>query len=39
MTRARTAIFMTRPMICAAFTTVAAARRVPSSFTQAWQSE
>lgn len=38
MTLDRTASFITRFMIWAAFTTVAAARRVARSFTHAWQS-
>lgn len=37
--RARTAVFITLPVICAAFTTVAGALRVASSFTHAWQIE
>jgi hypothetical protein len=35
---ARTAVFITLPMICAAFTTVAGALRVDNSFTQLWQA-
>jgi hypothetical protein len=35
---ALTAVFITLPMIWAAFTTVAGALRVASSFTQAWQA-
>jgi len=38
ITLARTAVFITLPMICAAFTTVAGAVRVDSSFTQLWHA-